>query len=121
MWLNVDQSLNMDPFYEDVLHLIKEGNELLAKEIMIFYKELSSTVYNPSRISYKNMASFSYNNNDFPPLPSNKSSRQSTPVYIPVKPRKRNSKVVSFSNTINPRLFEKKMFVCTVKAYMFPL
>ena len=25
-WLNVDQSLNMDLFYEDGLHLIKEGN-----------------------------------------------------------------------------------------------
>ena len=30
-WLNVDQSLNMDLFYEDGLHLIKEGNEFLAK------------------------------------------------------------------------------------------
>ena len=26
-WVNVDQSLNMDLFYEDGLHLIKEGNE----------------------------------------------------------------------------------------------
>ena len=121
MWLNVDQSLNMDLFYEDGLHLIKEGNELLSKEIMIFHKELSSTVYNPPRISYKNMASFCYNNDVVPPLSSSKTSRQSTPVYIPVKPYKLNSKVVSFSNTINSLLFEKKMFACTVKAYMFPL
>ena len=31
-WLNVDQSLNMDLFYEDGFHLIREGNKLLAKE-----------------------------------------------------------------------------------------
>ena len=30
-WLNADQSLNMDLFYEASLHLIKEGNEFLAK------------------------------------------------------------------------------------------
>ena len=34
----------MDLFYEDGLYLVKEGNELLAKEIMTFYKELSLTV-----------------------------------------------------------------------------
>ena len=67
-WLNVDQSLNIDLFYEDIHYLIEEGNEILAKEIIIFYKELSSTIFNPPRICYKNMTSFSYNTNDFPPL-----------------------------------------------------
>ena len=43
----MDQSLNIDLFYEDIRYLIKEGNEILAKEIMIFYKELSSTIFNP--------------------------------------------------------------------------
>ena len=42
-WLNVDQSLNIDLFYEDICYLIKEGNEISAKAIMIFYKQLSST------------------------------------------------------------------------------
>ena len=74
MWLNLDQSLNMDLFYEDGLRLIKEGNELLANEIMAFYKELSSTVFNTLHISHKSVASFSYNTNDFPPLPSNGTS-----------------------------------------------
>ena len=37
-WLNVDQSLNMDLFYEDVFHFIKEGNKFLDKKIMIFIK-----------------------------------------------------------------------------------
>ena len=86
-WLNVDQSLNMDLFYEDGLHLIKEGNKFLANEIMAFYEILSSRIYNTPHISHKNMASFSYNTDDFAPLPSNRTSRQLTSVYVPVKPR----------------------------------
>ena len=86
---------------------------------MAFYKKLSSTVYNTSHISYKNMASFSYNTDDFPPLLSNEASCQWTSIYI--KPRGQNSKDASFSNTANSLLFEKNMFVCTSKAYMFNL
>ena len=44
-WLNVDQSLNIDLFYEHICYLIKKGNEISAKEIMIFYKQLSSTIF----------------------------------------------------------------------------
>ena len=76
-WLNVDQSLNIYLFYEDIRYLIKEANEILAKEIMISYKELSPTIFNPPRICYKNTASFSYNTNDFPPRTSNEYSCQS--------------------------------------------
>ena len=46
----------MDLFYEDSLDPIKEGNELLAKEITNLYKKLLSTVYNTPHISYKNVA-----------------------------------------------------------------
>ena len=67
------------------------------------------------------MTSFSYNTDDFPSLLSNESSHQLTSVYIPVEPRERNSKAVSFSNMVNPLLFEKNVFVCTSKMYMFPL
>ena len=115
----MDQSLHMDLFYEDGLHLIKERNELLANEIMIFYKELSFTVYNPPHISYKNMASFSYNTDDFLPLPSNKSSCQSPPVYMPVKPREQNSKVVSVSNMFNPYCLEKIYLYVLLKCICF--
>ena len=87
---------------------------------MAFYKELSSLVYKPRHISDKNMASFSYNTDDFPPLPSNRTDHQLTSVYIPLKPRAQNSNVASFSNTGNPLLFEKNVFVCTSKAYFFP-
>ena len=67
------------------------------------------------------MASLSDNTDDFLPLPSNESSHQLTSVDISVMPCERNSKVVSLSNTVNPLLFEKNMFVCTSKVYMFPL
>ena len=45
----MDQSLNMDLFY-DGLHVIKEENELLAKRnngLLSFYIELSFTVFIP--------------------------------------------------------------------------
>ena len=65
------------------------------------------------------MPSFSYNTDDFLPLPSNKSSCRSPPVYMPVKPQEQNSKVVSFSNMFNPLLFDKNIFVCPSQLYMF--
>ena len=115
-WLNVDQSFNMNVFYEDGLHLIKERNELLAKEIIALYKILSSTVYNTPHISYKNMVSFPHYADDFQPLPSNWISRQLISVYIPAKLWEQNSKVVFFSNMVNSPLFEESVFVCTSKA-----
>ena len=33
-WLNIDRSMNMSLFYKDGLHLIKNGNESSAKEIL---------------------------------------------------------------------------------------
>ena len=57
------------------------------------------------------MASFSYNTDDFPQLPSNECFHQLTSIYIPVKARERNSKAVSFSYMVNPLLLEKKGFV----------
>ena len=39
-WLNIDESQNMSPFYEDGLCLIKNGNELVAKEIVCSYNSL---------------------------------------------------------------------------------
>ena len=113
----------MDLFYEDGLHLIKEGNELLAKEIMILYKELSSRVYNPTslslctpRISYENMRSYYYKTDDFLPLPSNESSGQSC-ILVPMS----YSKVVSFSNMFNLLLFEKKISLYVLlKRICFP-
>ena len=65
--LNGDGSLNELLFYSDNLHLVKEGNELLAKEIVSFYKSLKSHSY-PTARSLKNVASFYLKNSDFPTL-----------------------------------------------------
>ena len=53
LWLNADGSLNESLFYSD--NLVKEGNELLAREIVAFYKSLSSHIY-PTARSYKSVA-----------------------------------------------------------------
>ena len=67
------------------------------------------------------MALFSYNTDDFLPLPSNKSSRQSTSAYISMKPCEWSSKVLSFSSLVNPLFFQENMFVYPSKVYMFLL
>ena len=43
-WLNNDDSLNMELFYDDDLHLIRKGNELLAKRIINCYYHSKYTV-----------------------------------------------------------------------------
>ena len=71
-WVNNDDSLNMELFYDDELHLLRKGNELLAKEIInIYYHSKYRVAY--SKPSYTDITSFSCNYADFPPL-SSKSS-----------------------------------------------
>ena len=53
------------------------------------------------------------------PLPSNESFRQLTPVYIPLKPRERNSRAVYFSNMVNPLLFKKVCLYVLLKHIRF--
>ena len=65
--LNADGSLNESLFYSDNLHLVKEEIELLAKEIVAFYKSLKSHNY-PTARSYKNASSFYLKNYDSPTL-----------------------------------------------------
>ena len=72
-WLNNDDSLNMELFYDDYLHLIRKGNELLAKEIIDFFDHSKYTVAY-SKPSYRDITSFSYNFADFPPLSSQSST-----------------------------------------------
>ena len=47
--------------------MVKEGNELLEKEIVAFYKSLRSHDY-PTARSYKIIAPFYVKNSDFPTL-----------------------------------------------------
>ena len=68
-WLNNDDSLNMELLYNDDLHLIRKGNELLAKEMINFYYHSEHTV-DFSKPSYRDITSFSFNYADFPLLSS---------------------------------------------------
>ena len=65
--LNNDDSLNMELFHDDDLHLIWKGNELLAKEIINFYYHSKYTVAY-SKPSHRDITCFSFNYADFPPL-----------------------------------------------------
>ena len=72
-WLNKDDSLNMELFNNDYLHLIRKGNELLTKEIIDFFDHSKYTVAY-SKPSYRDITSFSYNFADFSPLSSQSST-----------------------------------------------
>ena len=52
-WLNIERSLNMSLFYKDALHLIKNRNELLAKQILCSYKFLKIKLHNSSFRSFR--------------------------------------------------------------------
>ena len=73
-WLNINRSLNLSLFYKGCLHLIKNGNELLAKGILCCYKSLKIKSHNSSICSFKDVTSFLLNNSEFPPLLSGHST-----------------------------------------------
>ena len=72
-WLNNDDFLNIELFYDDDLHLIRKGNELLAKEIINFYCHSKYKVAY-AKPSYMDITFFSFNYTDFPPLSSKSST-----------------------------------------------
>ena len=82
-WLNADGPLDNSVFYSDnlVIDLVKERNELLAKEIVAFYKYLKSRNY-PTTISYKNVASLYLKESDFPTLKTCYSNYASSKVNL---------------------------------------
>ena len=65
-WLNSNDSLAMELFYDDYLHLLWKGNELLPKEFIDFYYHLKYTMAY-SKPSYIDITFFSLNYPDFPP------------------------------------------------------
>ena len=67
-WLNIGRSLNMSLCYKDGLHLIKNGNELLAIEMLCSYKSLKINLHNSTIRSFKDVTSFSLSDSEFPPL-----------------------------------------------------
>ena len=98
-------------FYSDNLHLVKEGNKLLAKEIAAFYKHLKSHNY-PNARSYKNVASLCLKNSDFPTLKTCYSNYASSKVKL--------NRKVSFQKSSGIAFVDNCKYVSTSKSYMLP-
>ena len=98
-------------FYSDNLHLVKEGNELLAKEIVAFYKSLKSHNY-PTTRSYKNVASFYLRNSDFPTLKTCYSNYASSKIKLNWN--------VSFEKSSSITFVANSKYVSMSKSYMLP-
>ena len=97
-WLNNNDSLNMELLYNDYLHLIRKGSELLAKDIIdFFYHSKYMLAY--SKPSYRNIISFSFN---FAPLPSQDSTVNSFNSL-------QSSKLSSSSNFSTQKSFAKSV------------
>ena len=116
-WLNIDRSLNMSLFYEDRLHLIKNWNELLAKEILCSYKSLKIKPHNSSIRSFKDVTSFSLNDSEFPPLLSGLSTSNHLMLKKQSHPK---SRLLPTNNPLMPTCFYANMHVSTSRAYMLP-
>ena len=91
----------MELFYDDYLHLIRKGNELMVKEIIdFFYHSKYMVAY--SKPSYRDITSFSYNFTDFPPLYSQSSTVNSFNSL-------QSSKLTSNSNFSTQKSFAKSV------------
>ena len=108
-WLNVDESLNKLLFYIDNLHLVKEGSELLAKEIVAFYKSLKSHNY-PNARSYKNVSLFYLKNSDFPKLERCYSNYASSKVKLNWN--------ISFQKPTSVTFADNCKYISTSKSWM---
>ena len=98
-------------FYSDNLHLVKEGNKLLAKEIKAFYEFLNSHNH-PTARSYKNVSSFYLKNFDFLMLEICYSNYASSKVKL-----NRNK---SFQKSSSVTFVVNCKCVSTSKSYMLP-
>ena len=112
-WLNIDRSLNMSLFYKDRLHLIKNGNELLAKEILCSYKSLKTKPHNSSIRSFKDVTLFSLNDSKFPLLLSG----HSTSNHLMLK---KQSDQKSRLLPLIPTCRDANMHVSTSRFYRLP-
>ena len=116
-WLNIDRSLNVSLFFKDGLHLIKYGNELLAKEILCSYKSLKIKPHNSSIRSFKDVTSFSLNDSEFPPLLSGHSTSNHLMLKKQSDPKTR---ILSTNKPLMPTCLYVNTHVSTSRAYMLP-
>ena len=116
-WLNIDRSLNMSLFRKDRLHLIKNGNELLAKEILCSYKSLKTKPHNSSIRSFKDVTSLSLNDSEFPPLLSGHSTSNHLMLKKQSDPK---THLLSTNKPLMPTCLYANTHVSTSRAYMLP-
>ena len=107
----------MSLFYKHGLHSIKNGNELLAKEILCSYKSLKIKLHNSSICSFKDIISFSLNDYEFLPLLSG----HSTSNHLNLK--KQFDKKGPLLQTNKPLMLTclyANMYMFISRAYMLP-
>ena len=107
----------MSLFYKDRLHLIKNGNELLAKEILCSYKSLKIKSHNSSICSFKDVTSFSLNDSEFPLLLSGHSTSNHLMLKKQSDPKTR---LLSTNKPLMPTCLYANTHVSTSRAYMLP-
>ena len=107
----------MSLFHKDCLQLIKNENELLAKEMLSSYKSLKIKLQNSSIRLFKDLISFSLNDSEFP-LPL---SGQSTSNHLMLKKQPdKKSHLLPTNKPLMPTRFHANMYVPTSVAYMSP-
>ena len=114
-WLNIDRSLNMSLFYKDRLHLIENGNELLAKEILCSYKSLKIKPHNSSIRSFKDVTLFSLNDSEFPTLLSGHSPSNHLMLKKQFDPK---TCLLSTNKPLTPTCLYANTHVSTSRAHM---
>ena len=116
-FLNIDRSLNMSLFYKDCFHLIKNGNELLAKEILCSYKSLKIKPHHSNIPSFKDVPSFSLNDSEFPPLLSGHSTSNHLMLMKQSDPK---SCLLPTNKLVMPTYLYANTNVFTSGAYVLP-
>ena len=110
-WLNADGSWSKSLFCSDKLHLVKEWNELLWKEIVAFYKSLEYHSYLTKR-SYKSVPLLYLKNSEFQTLETCYSDYASSKVKLNWN--------VSFQKSSSIAFVDNCKYVSTYKSYMLP-
>ena len=101
----------------DGLHLIKIGNELLAKEILCSYESLKIKPHNSSIHSLKDVTSFSLNDSEFSLL----LSEHSTSNHLMQKKQSNpKSHLLPTNKPLMPTSLYGNRYVSTSRVYMLP-
>ena len=107
----------MPLFYKHGLHVINNGTELLAKEVLCSYKSLQIKLHNSSIRSFKDVTSLSLNDSKFLPLLLG----HSTSNHIMLK-KQSDQKIhlLPTNKPLIPTCLYANTYVSTSRVYMLP-